>query len=123
MKRVDLKDISTKDLVAHFAQIGVAQDKALLGRESATFNRLFKQMGEVSNELRQREGDQRRALLVLYSFPNTQVQLKAAVHTLAVAPVEARQQLEAIAATHWFPQAGDAGMLLTSLDRGVFRPT
>ena len=88
MKRVELKDISTTDLVERFAQIGVAQDKALLGREFATFNRLFEQMGEVSKELSQRQGDQRRALLVLYDFPNTQVQLKAAVHTLAVAPIK-----------------------------------
>jgi hypothetical protein len=84
--------MTTDQLVERFAQIGVAQDKALLGRATSTFNRLFEQMGEVSNELRQREGDQRRALLVLYNFPNTQVQLKAAVHTLAVAPAEARQE-------------------------------
>lgn len=118
-----LNDMTTDQLVEHFAQIGVAQDKALLGREFATFNRLFERMGEVSKELRQRQGDQRRALLVLYDFPNTQVQLKAAVHTLAVAPIEARRQLQTIADSHWFPQAGDAGMFLTGLDRGEYKPT
>jgi hypothetical protein len=52
-----------------------------------------------------------------------QVRLKAAIHTLAVAPVEARQQLEAIATSNWYPQAGDAGMTIRGLDDGTFRPT
>jgi Domain of unknown function (DUF2019) len=123
MKRVQLGSMTIADLVERFAQIGVTQDQALLGGEIAKFNRLFDQMGAVSNELKSREGDQRRALMVLYNYPNIQVRLKAAKHTLAVAPVEARKQLEAIADTHWMPQAGDAGMSLSFLDRGVFKPT
>jgi hypothetical protein len=111
------------DLVERFAQIGVAQDQALLSGEIAKFNRLFERMGDVSNELKKRQGDQRRALMVLYSYPNMQVRLKAAKHTLAVAPVEARRQIETIAASNWMPQAGDAGMALWNLDRGVYRPT
>ncbi|MET0705817.1 MAG: DUF2019 domain-containing protein, partial [Tardiphaga sp.] len=46
----------------------------------------------------------------------------AAKLTLAVAPVEARAQLQAIADSKWFPQAGDAGMSLWNLERGVFKP-
>ena len=41
----------------------------------------------------------------------------------AVAPPEARRKLEAIADSQWFPQAGDAGMSLLNLDRGIFKPT
>ncbi|GEM_PF-847585 len=37
--------------------------------------------------------------------------------------LEARSQLEAIAQSKWFPQAGDAGMTLLNLDRGVFKPS
>jgi hypothetical protein len=123
MKRIVLDEMAAKDLVELFARIVVAQDQALLGRERAKFNRLFDQMMDVTNELKGREGDQRRLLVDLYSFPNMQVRVQAAKLTLAVAPVEARQQLEAIAATHWFPQAGDAGMCLSFLDDGTFRPT
>jgi Domain of unknown function (DUF2019) len=123
MKRAQLGDMTIANLVERFAQIGVAQDQALLGGEIAKFNRLFDQMSDVSNELKSRKGDQRRALMVLYNYPNIQVRLKAAKHTLAVAPVEARKQLEAIADTHWMPQAGDAGMSLSFLDRGTFKPT
>jgi hypothetical protein len=31
--------------------------------------------------------------------------------------------LEMIADSNWMPQAGDAGMSLSNLDRGVFKPT
>lgn len=123
MKRINLTDMTTEALVELFAQIGLAQDEALLGGRIAKFNRLFDQMAAVSNELKQRNGDQRRALLVLYSFKNVQVRLKAAVHTLAVSPAEARHQLEAIVASRMFPQAGDAGMLISGLDDGTFKPT
>lgn len=78
---------------------------------------------DVANELKRREGDERSALLRLFGHPNMQVRLQAAKKTLAVAPVEARAQLEAIAASKWFPQAGDAGMSLWNLDNGVFKPT
>jgi hypothetical protein len=123
MKRVQLTEMTVADLVERFAQIGVAQDQALLSGDIGKFNRLFDRMGDVSNELKSRQGDQRRALMVLYNYPNMQVRLKAAKHTLAVAPVEARRQIETIAASNWMPQAGDAGMSLWNLDRGVYKPT
>ncbi|WP_439924835.1 DUF2019 domain-containing protein [Nitrobacter sp. JJSN] len=123
MKQTELKKMSSADLVGHFAQIVVAQDVALLGGKRSTFNRLFKQMMDVANELKAREDDQRQLLIELYSFPNMQVRVQAAKLTLAVAPVAARQQLEAIAETHWMPQAGAAGMSLSNLDRGIFKPS
>jgi hypothetical protein len=123
MKRIELADMSTKDLVERFAQIAVAQGQALLRGEHAKFNRLFRQMSAVSDELKSRDGDQRRALMALYNYQDMQVRLKAAKHTLAVAPVEARRMLEMIADSNWMPQAGDAGMSLSNLDRGVFKPT
>jgi hypothetical protein len=123
MKRIQLSTMSSTNLVERFAEIVVAQDQALLAGEIAKFNRLFRQMMDVANELKAREGDQRRLLLALFNFPNMQVRVQAAKLTLAVAPMEARRQLEAIANTHWFPQAGDAGMSLWNLDRGVFKPS
>ena len=123
MKRTELSKVAAADLVELFEKIGVAQDEALLGGETAKFNRLYDQMTAVSDEMKRRDGDQRRALQSLYSSENMQVRLKAAIHTLAVAPVEAREQLEAVAASKWFPQAGDAGMTLLALDDGTFRPS
>jgi hypothetical protein len=123
MKRIELSDMTTTALVDRFAEIGVAQGQALLRGEHGKFNRLFALMDDVSKELKQRDGDQRRALMTLYNYQDMQVRLKAAKHTLAVAPVEARRMLQSIADSNWMPQAGDAGMSLSNLDRGVFKPT
>ena len=123
MKSTALQEMRTADLVELFAHIGVAQDEAALGGEIAKYNRLFERMTEVANEMKSRDGDQRLALVQLFVHPNMHVRLQAAKKTLAVAPLEARQQLEAIASSKWFPQAGDAGMSLWNLDRGVFKPT
>lgn len=123
MKQIDLTEMNLTDLVTRFAQIGVAQDQALLGGQIAEFNRLYRQMDQVSKELQSRDGDQRKALIVLYDYPNMQVRLNAAKRTLAVVPTEARRQLELIADSKWFPQAGDAGMSLQNLDSGIFRPS
>ncbi len=79
-------------------------------------------MDAINKELKSRPGDERRALLSLLTHPNMQVRLKAAKATLAIAPIEARRVIEAIAAMTWPPQSGDAGMCLTMLDRGIFVP-
>ena len=122
MKPIELADMNTNDLVELFAQIGVAQGQALQRAEHAKFNRLFRQMSAVSDALKSRDGDQRRALMALYDYQDMQVRLKAAKHTLAVAPVEARRLLQTIADSNWMPQAGEAGMSLWNLDRGVYKP-
>lgn len=123
MKREKISEMTTQRLVSRFAEIGVAQDEALLGGQRAKFNRLFAEMSEISNELKKRPGDERHALCELYSYPNMQVRLKAAKHTLAVVPREARAQIQAIADSNWFPQAGDAGMTLSNLSCGIYKPT
>ncbi len=123
MTKVDLPAMSVADLVQRFAVITREQDMVLLEGRIAKFNKLFEDMKKIHDELKNRSGDQRRALMQLYDFPNMQVRLQAAKLTLAVAPIEARAQLEAIAASKWFPQAGDAGMSLFNLDNGIFKPT
>lgn len=123
MKRVGLANMTVDALVEQFAELGVLQHRAeLLGDDSA-FNRLYDRIDRVKNELKSRDGDQRIALLQLYEHPNMQVRLNAATSTLAVAPAVAREALEAIAASHHYPQAGDAGMTLFALDDGIFEPT
>jgi hypothetical protein len=80
-------------------------------------------MDAIEEELKVRPGDQRRALIPLYNHPNVQVRLKSAIATLALAPDAARRQIQDIADSRDYPQAGDAGMTLDCLDRGIFRPT
>jgi ParB-like chromosome segregation protein Spo0J len=123
MKRAKLQDMTVSQLVEQFTAIALDQDKALLRNEYAKFNRLFDQMEDVKRELKSRDGDQRRALLRLYDHPNAQVRLKAVKATLAVAPERARRMLKAIAESREYPQAGEAGMSLYNLERGIFTPT
>lgn len=118
-----LKRLSVAQLVERYAEIGIAQDKALLYDQTSTYNRLYGRKHAIEDELRDRDGDQRQALLALFDHPNLQVQLNAATATLALEPVAARRKLEEISEMKWAPQGGDAGMSLWNLDRGVFKPT
>jgi cytochrome c oxidase assembly protein Cox11 len=115
-----LHTLTADQLTTRFAELGIAQDEA--EDNNAEYSRIFREMQAVKEELKSRPGDQRRILLALYDHPNTQVRLMAAKATLAVAPEQARRMIESIAASRAFPQAGDAGMCLTMLDRGIFVP-
>lgn len=122
MKRFDVHEATVAELVDHFAMTCVAQNDALFRDEISKFNHLYDQMVEIAEELKSRPEDQRRALLALHNHRDIQVRLQAARMTLAVAPQESRQVIEAIAASKWYPQAGDAGMSLLGLDRGEYVP-
>ncbi len=123
MKQTNLADMTVEQLVERFTAITLDQDKAILMHQHAKFNRLFDEMQAVANELKSRQGDQRRALISLYDHPNAQVRLKAIKATLAVAPETARRMLKAMADSSEFPQAGEAGMSIDNLERGIFKPT
>jgi hypothetical protein len=117
------ESMTVDQLAERFTAIGIEQDKALHRNETARFNRLFDEMIDIENELNSRQGDQRRVLLGLYGHSNAQVRLNAVKATLAVSPEAARHALQAIADSREYPQAGDAGMTLINLERGIFRPT
>jgi|SRR5579872_3395899 len=125
MNEPSLENLSIDQLVARHAAIGIEHDKAIDMDNHAKFKRiirrLFDEKTEIENELKRRPGDQRRSLMALYNHPNMQVRLNAAKATLAVAPEAARRVVEAIAETQ-YPQAGDAGMCLWALDKGIFVP-
>ena len=122
MTGADLKAMTVAQLVENLAELGVKQNKALLWHDLSEVNSLYWRIDAIKEELKGRPGDQRRALLTLFNHPDLQVRLKVAKATLAVAPDQARAMLEHIAARHRGPQAGDAGMCLWNLDRGVFVP-
>jgi hypothetical protein len=70
MNQIKLSDMSTDQLLARFAEIGVAQDEALLDEDYVAFNSLYDQMNEVDRELRTRGQRARLELLRLYNHPN-----------------------------------------------------
>jgi hypothetical protein len=123
MKRDSLQEMTARQLVDRFSATTLAQDEALLNSDIAGFNRLYDRMRNVERQLAIFPGDQRSALLGLYAHPSAQVRLQAARATLAIAPAAARKLIEEIANSGEYPQAGDAGMTLVNLDRGIFKPS
>ncbi|MGH6856723.1 MAG: DUF2019 domain-containing protein [Methylocella sp.] len=122
MKKVTFADMTVDQLVDRFAEIGIAQYPAVMGGATREFKRLFDQMNAVDLELRARGQDARLALLRLYDHPNIQVRLEAAKWTLGIAPEAARKVIQTISDSKRYPQAGDAGMALWTLDEGIFKP-
>jgi hypothetical protein len=119
----NLSELSIEELINEFVRIGTAQDDALLLGEVAEFNRLFAKLVRIEAELKNRSGDARRELTRLYGHENFHVWLNAAKATLALFPEKARRQLHAIQDSKHFPQAGDAGMALWTLDEGIYKPS
>jgi hypothetical protein len=122
MIQQNLQSMTVDQLVERFAALGVEQSKAIDADNNKKYARLFEQMMNVEKEMKLRSGDQRRALMALYSYPNMQVRLAAAKATLATVPQGARQAIEAIAASTWPPQCYDARNSLWMLDEGKFVP-
>jgi uncharacterized protein (DUF924 family) len=118
----NLENLSVNALVDRFATIGVEQYKAKDAEQDERYKELFYKMYDIQEELKRRQGDERRALIVLFDYPNMQVRLMAAQYALAVAPQAERRAIEAIVATTWAPQCYDARMCLHMLDEGKFIP-
>jgi hypothetical protein len=114
---------SVHELVAEFVSIGLAQYDALYVVDVKKYNRLYRKMQDVRNELKRREGDQRRALLPLLDHPNLQVRMKVAHTVLAISPALARKALESVRDSGIFPQAADASGTLRALDNGTYIPS
>jgi hypothetical protein len=122
VKQRPLEIVPTSALIDQFAEVCVAQNRELLHARLHKKPELIWQMMAIDRELRKRGGDARLALLKLYHHPNMQVRLQAATLTLAVAPVEAREVIDAIARSGRMPQAAEARGTLRELDTGVFKP-
>ncbi len=122
MKPIKPDQMTVDQLVERFIKLALEQDDALLGDDIAKVNHLFDQLEIIEAELKRRPGDQRRALLRLYDHSNPQVRVKAIKATLAVTPKMARDALQMLASSGEYPQAGEAGMSIRALDRGIYKP-
>ena len=117
------RQASVQELVERFVSIGLAQYEALYVVDVGRFNRLYREMEDVRNELKRREGDQRRALLALLEHPNLQVRMKAANSVLAISPQLARKALESVRDSGILPQSADAARMLDAVQNGSFVPS
>lgn len=110
--------MTVEELVEQFTSLCLQQFKAELRNEYSKENALILRSVAVADELKARDGDERRALVPLLSHPNPQVRLMAAEFTLSLAPNAARQTLQDIWDRKEFPQAAQAMGTLLALDRG-----
>ncbi|HLY57583.1 MAG TPA: DUF2019 domain-containing protein [Stellaceae bacterium] len=112
MKRTILTDKTVDELINGFAEICVAQDHAIWFEGNTKYKSLFKQMMAIDAELKRRGLDARQAMTRLFTHPNIQVRLKAAINAFDIAPESARTVLEDIRRSKHYPQAADAGLRL-----------
>jgi uncharacterized protein YdcH (DUF465 family) len=123
MTRQKLEAMSVEELVARFEAIALGQDDAIFNDDNARYNRLFREMDALKQELKSREGDQRRALLPLLEHKNGQVRLKAAIATLAVEANAARQTVQEISDSNVYPEAANARGMISAIDEGRYVPS
>src|SRR5580765_6770626 len=120
MKRLDLNHLSDDDLVQRFAEASKKRGEAVLDSEVRDANRMFHYMRAVDSALRARGRHAREKLLPLLNDQNRFVSYYTAMHAFALAPERARSIIEW---NHkfWFDAiAGDAGMMLSFIDKGEY---
>lgn len=122
-RKKELASLSNAEIVNLFERLCIEQYVALERDEISAFNRRHDRIQAIQDELKSRPGDQRRGLMQLFGHSNMQVRLTAAHATLAVDYLAARRELQAVADSKWYPQAGDAGMALDGLDTGFYKPS
>lgn len=84
------------------------------------YNRLYKEMIKVEQEMKKRPGDARRLLVNLYDDKIPQVRLMSACATLAVQPAAARGVLEKLSSSGDYPQTANARGMLRAIDEGRY---
>jgi hypothetical protein len=123
MKTPQLRNVSLRKLYERFIFASVDQHKSLVAGDHARYNRLFEEIHDITQELKRRGEDERRALVSLFSDSSAQVRLNAAIATLALEPEAARQALQLISDRNEYPQAPYARDMLWALDRGTYKPS
>lgn len=122
MKRIKISEQCREALIEAFVESSLAQDRAELYGEISMYNRLFKKIQAITEELKSRAGDERRFLLPLLGHNNGQVRLNATHAILAIAPEAGRESLRQIAMTAPIPHNQNAKATLRHLTSGFYKP-
>ena len=121
-KTIPLNQLTVANLVERFLSSTLAQYEAELRGENGKYNRFYREMRAIRDELKRREGDQRRALLPFINHENAQVRLMTASSLLTIVPDRAKKALETVRDSRIVPQSVNAGFLLDGLEDGSFVP-
>lgn len=122
-RRQNLAALSNAEIMAEFVNLCIKQYDAMERNEDNRANLLVWKAHDLENELKSRLSDQRHVLRKRFCYPNMQVRLSAAQANLSVDYVSARQELQAIADSKWYPQAAEASFTLRNIDSGFYTPT
>ena len=131
MKSPKLEDSSNEQLAEQFRQLSLQQGEAEMSNDMRKYRRCYDRLNEISDELKRRGPEARRALLPLLNCPRSagllsavaQCRYNAASELLAVEPGRARATLEELANSVTQFQMALARQTLGVLDNGTFKPT
>ena len=122
MKRLDLGNASDDELVECFAMTAKQMGASALDSEVRKTNRMYHLMRFIDSELRARGQEARLKLMPLLDDRDRFVRYYAAQKLLGVVPDRARAILEWNAKHKFDSIAGDAGMLLDAVEKGIYKP-
>jgi HEAT repeat protein len=119
MSKARLAPKSNAELVDLFREYALMQERVLLDSNTSKYNKLYDKMEAIEEELTARGLDARKLLLTLLTDKNFRVRYAAAVRSLGVDRERAIATLREIEASHKMPEAGEAGMTLYFIERGI----
>ncbi|MDO9439851.1 MAG: DUF2019 domain-containing protein [Beijerinckiaceae bacterium] len=117
MKKTGLRKLTTPELVARFEKLTLDQEIEMLALESGRYNKLYRQIAAVIDELKHRDGDCRRDLFKLLDHESLHVRFVVTSHCDDLDPARSRPVLREIADCGMQPYALYAGMELYFMER------
>lgn len=117
-----LSNMTVPELVTEFVVAARERGAAVVDSRTSQANRVFAKMRQIDSILRARGQKARLALEPLLESKDRFVRYYAAIYLLGAAPEKARRVIEEIAQPNFDALSGDAGMILLSLENGVFKP-
>ncbi len=121
--RLQLKKVTTADLVRRFTEIAIERHDAMQDRNVRQANRLQDEETRICDELKSRGSDERQALLPLLDYPHVAVQCDAAGRCLGFAPEKAIPVLETLLHCGHWNEIGGASFMLELYRKGKWKPT
>ena len=121
MTKSFISEMDEAGLITMFANAARQMGVAVLDSDSRRANRAFGRMDAVDRELRARGKAVHEQLVSLLAHENRFVRYYAAKVLLAIVPDRAREVIEENARLWFDAIAGDAGMTLLALERGLYK--
>ncbi|MDO9439854.1 MAG: DUF2019 domain-containing protein [Beijerinckiaceae bacterium] len=117
MKKGEVAKLITPELVARFEKLALDQEVEMLAFRNSRYNKLLREITDVLEELKSRDGDRRRDVLKFLAHESLHVRFVVASHCNDLDPARSRTILREIADYGMQPYALNAGMDLYFMER------